>query len=206
MSSYTAVIPQPEDDPSDSQDQILQNFETLNESYGTSGDHFPWTNTGVATEKRHAKVTLPGLPIANNPPGDVLPAPASGNCAIFAQTQVGVPSNQTTPFLIRDGFTTNWSLMPIKAYASFAVAAAPGVIVPNDQFNVTTVEQLTSSSWKITLSHPMRTSTYGIISMSTLTTTMRYDYDGVSPTTIFTLFSAAAIVPPRRITFIVLEA
>lgn len=194
MTVYTSSIPQPQDDPSDSQDQILQNFQTLNSAYGSSGDHYPWTNTAVATTRKHAKVTLPGLPTAGSPPGDVLPGPLAGNCAIFAQTR----DNQTTPFVSRDGLaptaplTNIWPLMPIKAFATFTtVTTGPGPEVQtiNQQFNVTSISR-TGNTYTVTMSNAMRTTDYGVLVLKGGVGGLTTSYTIVNTTT-FT-FSPAA--------------
>ncbi len=175
MPSYTPNIPQAADNPSNSQSQLLGNFQTLESLYGTSGDHYAWDNTNPAETAKHAKVTMPGLPTATAP-GNLLPTPASGNLAIFAQNRNG----QTTPFLTRDGlvptaFVGNiWPLLPIKAYVLFSSVSTvitPTNIVPTDSFNigpsgapiVAQTQVAGSTVWTINLINACRTSTYGII-------------------------------------------
>jgi len=168
MSSYTANIPQPGDNPSDSQDQLLQNFQTLNTIYGSSGDHYPWTNTTPTEGNKHAKVTLPGLPTANAP-GNAIPNPSSGNCTVFSQTR----NSQTTPFVTRDGLvpaaplTNIWPLMPIKAYAQLSVTAL-NVVTINDSYNITScVASSAGKTLSFTLTNAMRTTNFGIIANCT---------------------------------------
>lgn len=175
MTVYTANIPQPGDNPSFSQDQILQNFQTLNTIYGTSGDHYAWTNVNASEQAKHAKITMPGLPTASAP-GNVIPAPAAGNDAIFSQTRNG----QTTPFLTRDGLvpvaplTNIWPLMPIKAYANITLIGGVGVATVNDSYNINTTTNPPTVSGDggafakvtFTLINPMRTGTYGVLATS----------------------------------------
>lgn len=172
MTSYTPNIPQPGDDPSDSQDQLLQNFQTLQSSYGTSGDHYPWTNTTPTEGLKHAKVTLPGLPTTNQP-GNIMPSPLAGNCAIFGITR----DSQTTPFLSRDGlpsptppdFVNIWPILPIKGYAAVSILNTlplTGSIL--DGFNltltsVTSVGNLISANFAFI--NDMRNSNYGVIAL-----------------------------------------
>lgn len=124
MTVYTPNIPQPGDNPSNSQDQILQNFQTLNTMYGSSGDHYPWTNTTPTEGFRHAKVTLPGLPTANAP-GNALPTPGVGEGDIFAITT----GNVTRPFWRRDNLAgvPQYTMLPIRAFGSF-VGATGGTL------------------------------------------------------------------------------
>lgn len=124
MTSYTPNIPQPGDDPSDSQDQILQNFQTLNTGYGTTGDHYPWTNTTPVEGRKHAKVTLPGLPTAN-PPGDIIPTPGLNEGVQFGLTTASI----TRPFWRRDNTTLNFPMVPIWAFGQSSVGVGP-VIAP----------------------------------------------------------------------------
>lgn len=140
MPIFTPNKPQPGDNPSQSQDVLLQDFLTLQDMYGETGDHYPWTNQTSVEGKKHAKVTMPGLPTTNRP-GDALPQPATGNCAMFAITR----DNQTTPFLARDALvpdkgppTVNlWPMVPIKAYITFVNTSGTTVTV-FDSFNLGT--------------------------------------------------------------------
>lgn len=124
MTSYTPNIPQPGDDPSDSQDQILQNFQTLNTVYGSNGDHYPWTNTTPTEGFRHAKVTLPGLPTAN-PPGNAVPTPAVNDGVMFAITTNSI----TRPYWRRDNTTQNYPMNPLWAFGQSSIGVGP-VIAP----------------------------------------------------------------------------
>ena len=173
MSVFTSNIPQPGDNPSFSQDQILQNFQTLNTVYGTNGDHYPWTDTNSTEATFHAKVTMPGLP-TSSAPGNVLPTPAAGRDAIFSQTR----NSQTTPFLVRDGLvptaplTNIWPLMPIKAYINFTLVGGAGNATINDSYNITGPAVVSSDGGgfgktTIQITNAMRTTTYGVIALST---------------------------------------
>lgn len=170
--SYTPNIPQATDNPSNSQSLILQNFQALNLLYGTSGDHYAWTNTTPTEGYKHAKVTLPGLP-TTNAPGNAIPAPVSGNCAIFGQTV----NSQTTPFVTRDGlvptapYTNIWPLLPIKAFATFTLVSSGGPYNANisNSFNVSNVAVGTPvSNITITMPNAMRTTTYGVLAFDTI--------------------------------------
>jgi hypothetical protein len=117
MTVYTPSIPQPTDNPSNSQDQILQNFQTLNSVYGTSGDHYPWTNTTPTEGFRHAKVTLPQLPTANAP-GNATPTPNTGEGAIYCAASGGI----SVPFWVRDNIASSvqYSMLGVRAFGTFA--------------------------------------------------------------------------------------
>lgn len=214
MSVYTPNIPQPTDDPSDSQDQLLQNFQTLNTIYGTSGDHFPWTNTTAGIIHRHAKVSLPGLPRASNPPGDVIPTPIAGEGIIFSQTRAGL-SNQTTPFLVRDTLapvaplTNIWPLMPIKAYFNITTVtfSAPGPTAQtiNDSFNITSVNQTASNTFSVDITNTMRTTTYGIFLFSRTGAFLSPVFNIVSGTNFTFTMSAGSGISGNVVSCLIIE-
>lgn len=62
MPVYTVNIPQPGDNPSGSQDQILQNFQVLNTAF--SQDHGAYNS---ATQGQHNQITFPVGPLAGQP-------------------------------------------------------------------------------------------------------------------------------------------
>jgi hypothetical protein len=217
MTSYTPNIPQPGDDPSDSQDQILQNFQTLNSLYGTSGDHYAWTNTTPVEISKHAKVTFPGLPTVNAP-GNAIPAPIAGNCALFSQTR----NSQTTPFLTRDGLvpvaplTNIWPLMPIKAYAIFTLVAGPypANIAPVDSFNITNPIVETNPSTNVTvltftMVNACRTTNYGIYYNINRTGNLRDNalYSRTNNQTfVLTLQGSAGVIVGTEISIFIMES
>lgn len=216
MTIFTPNIPQPNDDPSASQDQILQNFLTLNSAYGTAGDHYAWTNTNAPETRKHAKVTLPGLP-TTSVPGNTIPAPTANDCAIFGQTR----DSQTTPFVTRDGLvpaaplTNIWPLMPVKAYATFQSVVAGGVqnIIPLDSFNINTSIVQTAGfpvTFDFTLTNACRTQNYGIFYSVDFTglaifvsAFVGYNITGVNTFTLTVPFNILAV---RRISVMVVES
>ena len=139
--TYNPNTPQPTDRISDTQAPIQTNFAQLNTIYGTNGDHYPWTNQNPGETTTHARVTLPALP-TTNPPGNVLPTPGAGSCAIFAQADAG---SHTYPFLRRDAGTVNYPLLPIKAWGTFVTISAPGAATLVNSFNVTSVTRTASA-------------------------------------------------------------
>lgn len=62
MPVFTNNIPQPGDQPSQSQDQILENFQTMNTAF--SQDHAPYN---AATQGQHNQITFPVGPITGQP-------------------------------------------------------------------------------------------------------------------------------------------
>jgi len=109
--SYNSNIPQSTDFISVSQQDLLNNFSSMQTTYNT--DHYgfnPTTNIGF-----HKHVTMP------NDPGNI-PAPGIGFCAYYGVTTL----SQTYPTFKRDNTGTIYQGMPIKAYAYFT-AANPAV-------------------------------------------------------------------------------
>lgn len=62
MPTYTRNIPQPTDDPSQSQDQILQNFQSNYDAFSVDHQAF---NSG--TDGQHKQITFPVGPLAGQP-------------------------------------------------------------------------------------------------------------------------------------------
>lgn len=125
--TYTANIPQPGDDPSQSQDLILQNFQQLNVQYGTSGDHVEWSASSA--NGKHKKTSWINQ-IASEP------VPGLNEVVAYGVTQSGV----TMPYYKRDGLATRFSLAPIKAYVLFTTSNSNFVgntnVAVTDQFNI----------------------------------------------------------------------
>ena len=78
MSGYTPNIPASTDRPSQSQGQILNNFQTLESTYGI--DHYPFTDATV-NQGKHKKVTFPAQ--ASDP------TTLAGELALFAKNVGG---------------------------------------------------------------------------------------------------------------------
>lgn len=159
MTTYTPNIPQPTDDPSNSQDQILQNFQTLNTLYGTSGDHYPWTNTAPGISGRHAKVTLPGLPTAGSAPGTALPTPSAGEGSMFALTA----GSQSFPFWRRDSGTSNYPIVITRAMGRVTSA---GAIVGN-AFNIASCVVAPAGVFTFTLTNAEPDANYLVLATPT---------------------------------------
>lgn len=88
MSSYQPNIPQPNDLLSESQGDILGNFQTLNTVYGTN--HYPFDNATVGEVGKHKFVSMPVIAAA--------PATTSTEGALYFKT-VGPGS---ALFMVRD--------------------------------------------------------------------------------------------------------
>lgn len=102
-------IPQANDILSDSQGDLLGNFQQLDTSFGI--DHFPFSDQ-TADNGFHKKVTLPGNVAA--------PTPGAGYGDIYAVTTASI----TQPYWIRDAQATIYNMLPIKAFGSFTGAGA----------------------------------------------------------------------------------
>lgn len=209
MTVFTPNIPQPTDNPSDSQDQILENFQTLERLYGINGDHYSWTNTGPTESTKHAKVTTPGLPTATAP-GNALPLPLAGNCSYFGQTR----NSQTYPYIARDGLgpvaplTNIWPLLPIKAYAIITSTNFTTVSLV-DSFNMNAPTASGSNPTQtitVNLTNAMRTTNYGVLITTTRgSASFSYSIVNASQFTI-TIGSLPSTYTPFNITVIAIES
>jgi hypothetical protein len=155
--TYSPNIPQPTDNPSDSQSLILQNFQQLNLQYGTSGDHVPFTAT--SQNGKHNLVTwidqTANLPIVAG----------ISEVKSYSQTRTGI----TRPYYERDTIssaTVQFPLSPIQAYATFRTLAAPGVITALDSFNITSITQASGSLINLVLTNACRTLNFGVFPVS----------------------------------------
>lgn len=107
--SFNSNIPQPTDLISVSQSDLLNNFTSMQSTYTT--DHYgfnPITNLGF-----HKHVTM------GNDPANI-PTPTAGFGAEFATTV----NAATYPFWVRDNSTTQYPMLPFKAFALFATQGA----------------------------------------------------------------------------------
>jgi len=208
--SYSPNIPQATDDPSQSQPQILANFQQINTQYGTGagllGDHVALTAS--SNNGKHNKVSwidqTAALPIV----------PGSNQVVAFAITNSGI----TMPYYVRDTIssaTTLFPLAPIKAYASFQSLAASGNITPFDSFNVTgPIVQTngTPTTFTINLTNACRTTTYGVTFSINLTGVLLssgqypgYTTPANNQVILSIPFNNPALTPLRNITITIME-
>lgn len=150
--TYNPNIPQAGDLISISQGDLLTNFQQIDIKYGTSGDHYAFSNTSAAEQNRHAKVTLPALPTATAP-GNAIPTPAAGEGAIFATslTSGAPPITTTYPFWKRDGIATPYPMAANKAYATFILRNSNGVATLVDSFNITSITRTALGTYTVQL-------------------------------------------------------
>lgn len=144
--SFNSNIPQPSDLISVSQGDLLNNFTSMQSTYNT--DHFgfnPVTNLGF-----HKHVTLPDQTATP-------PAPGVGFGAEFAQTV----NSATYPFWVRDGSTTQYPALPIKAYALFTAANPPISSFTLPYANVTSIVRISNSLYEITFVDVFPNITFG---------------------------------------------
>ncbi len=213
--SYTPNIPQATDNPSNSQPLILANFQQLNTQFGTDpatglgGDHVFFTS--VTNNGKHNRVTLldesAAIPAVKQAGADQI--------LIYGKTNSGV----TMPYYTRDNIalaTTEFSLAPIKAYASFTSIAATGTqnITPDDSFNINTpIVQVSGTpyTFTFTLTNACRTMVYGInfsIDLSGVNILFPQRFPGYSITssTIFVITVPFLLASAKRFTVTVLES
>ncbi len=150
--TYNPDIPQPTDNPSQSQPLILDNFQELNDQYGISGDHVEWTaSSGNGKHKRVTWIDQTASP----------PTAGVNEVVAYSLTQSGI----TNPYYKRDNSATFYPLSPIKAYASLNATAANTVAIL-ESFNINTATLATGAgnTFSINLINAMKTATnYGII-------------------------------------------
>jgi len=158
MPTFDKDIPQAGDDPSVSQGQLLQNFTTLDSVYGTSGDHYAWSNTNSAETARHAKVTMPGLP-TDNAPGAIVPTPNADDGVMFA-----LKTDKTRPFWRSNSNTTNFPMTPLWAFGEAFIPdpiAAPTITLGYLNLNPATPIQRTGIGiYKFNFSIPLLDTNY----------------------------------------------
>lgn len=148
--TYIPTIPQPTDDLSVSQGQILGNFGKANSSFGT--DHYAFADATVNNGK-HQKVSWIDQSAA------VPAAPASQAVIAYSETV----SMITMPYYKRDSVATQFPLAPIKAMARVVSTGANGAqALSATSFNITSVSRA-SAVWTFAIVNPMRTSIYAII-------------------------------------------
>jgi hypothetical protein len=123
MSIYNPGIPLPNDDLSDSQGQILQNFQVANSSFGI--DHYPFADQSV-NQGKHNQITTPAF--VDNPPTGLPPVTIANEPKIYAyqdSSQLGV---------------INYSRGPLNAVPTplthLQSSALPLVIAANGTINV----------------------------------------------------------------------
>ncbi len=102
MPTYTRNIPQPGDDPSQSQNQLLENFQVLNDAFLVN--HGPYNGPN---EGKNNQVTFPAGPLVGQPftyqPGE-----------LGLQNRTSLPTNRPDMWMSR-GNTTGF---PITGYMS----------------------------------------------------------------------------------------
>ena len=81
MVNYDPDIPQPGDNLSDSQGEMLNNFTQLNNIFDS--DHFTWNNSTVANRGLHRQITFPAVLSAD-------PTPTGAKSVIYSKAISGV--------------------------------------------------------------------------------------------------------------------
>lgn len=165
--SFNSNIPLATDLISVSQGDLLHNFSSMQTTYNT--DHFgfdPIANLGF-----HKKVTLPDQ--TSTPP-----TPAASQGDMFATTV----NSETYPLWRRDGTTTNYQLLPVKAYALFTAANPPVSSFTLPYANITSITRISNSVYQITFSTAFPNTTYGGLATLQGTTNRLVTVNAVSTT------------------------
>lgn len=146
MSIYNPNVPQPNDDLSDSQGQILQNFQKANSSFGI--DHYTFADLTV-NNGFHQRVTFPGNATA--------PTPGANYGAYYAVTNA---SNETWSYWRRDGSITDMPALPVRVFGQFNTN--PLALNPNS-FGISTVALVATGRYKVTFSVPFPNGNYSVL-------------------------------------------
>lgn len=132
--SFNSAIPQSTDLISVSQQDLLNNFTSMQTTYNT--DHYgfnPTTNLGY-----HKQTTL-----VND--AGVARATAAGRMIEYAVTT----NNQTYPVIQRDGTGTLYQGLPIKAYCAFTSANPPASLFTLPYGNVSSITRFATGVYVI---------------------------------------------------------
>lgn len=155
MSIYNPNIPQPSDDLSDSQGQILQNFQVANSSFGI--DHYPFADQSV-NQGKHNQISNPIF--VDNPPTGLPPVTIANEPKMYAfadSVNLGalnysrgplnaVPTPLThlqsplAPIVLAPGATTN-----VLDFTGLTYAL--GIIYAVDTADLTNSRMITYFSW-----------------------------------------------------------
>jgi hypothetical protein len=153
MSIYNPNIPQPTDELSDSQGQILQNFQKADSSFGT--DHYRFSDLTV-NNGFHQRATFPG-----NAPA---PTPAANYGAIYAITN---GSSETWPYWRRDGGTADLPAIPIRLFGEFTTN--PVVLRPNG-FGITGITFIALGRYRVDFTTAFPDTNYKVLAQMELGT------------------------------------
>lgn len=146
--SFNSNIPQSTDLISVSQQDLLNNFTSMQSTYTT--DHYgfnPVTNLGF-----HKQITL-----ANDPA--ITRTTASGNGVEYASTI----NSATYPFWQRDNTGTVYTLLPIKAFGLFTASNPPVSTFTLPYGNVTSITRVSAGVYNLTFTDAFPNSSYGAL-------------------------------------------
>jgi hypothetical protein len=153
--TYNPNIPQAGDVISQSQPQILTNFQQLNQVYGDpnpagdpNSDHFPFDDAS-ANARKHRKVRLPD---SSSTPY----TPVANEGVVYARTD---SDSQTYPFWRRDTLTTDYPLLPIKVFGEFSTN--PIALTPNS-FGINNVVSAGQGRWQVNFTETFPDTNYSV--------------------------------------------
>jgi hypothetical protein len=159
---YNPQIPQASDLISDSQLDILTNFQELNLVYGDenpvadpNSDHYAYDD-GSTNARKHRKVRL-----VPQVAGAGIPTPAVTEGVIYAQDAAGL--GQTLPFYRKDAGTLDFPILPIRAIVRCTNASPP--VITGTSFNVNTVTKA-GSAFTITFDENLPDTNYLVFAFS----------------------------------------
>lgn len=143
---YSPNIPQPSDDPSQSQDLILQNFQSINTVMNVNHENFDTVDQG-----KHKFVQMP------QQASDASTGVTEG--AIYTKDKSGI-----TEAYYRTASSGNvYQLSGIKAFCAFD-GNLGGTISPINSMNVTNITKIATGRYRINFTNPLPNSNYTVIS------------------------------------------
>lgn len=149
MTTYNPIIPQPTDNLSTSQGQILGNFTQLNTQFAVNHTAF---NTGSGNgDGKHKFVTLPGT--SSDP---FTPLTAEG--IVYTKTATSI----TKLLYVNERLTSLYLLNCVKAWGVFN-GATVGTNAPTDGYNVTSVQRTGVGTYVVTMTIALPNADYAVI-------------------------------------------
>ena len=144
--TFNPEIPQAFQIIAQSQPQLLTNYQQLNLVYGDdqppgdpNSDHFPFDDA-TQNARKHRKIRLPDT--SSEPY-----TPVANEGVAYARTD---SDNETFPFWRRDTLTTDYPMIPVKAFGESSVAN-PAVLTPNS-FNIASVTRVQAGVYRFDFS------------------------------------------------------
>ncbi len=144
--TFNPEIPQAFQIIAQSQPQLLTNYQQLNLVYGDDqplgdpdSDHFPFDDA-TQNARKHRKVRLPDT--SSEPY-----TPLANEGVVYAKTD---SDNETYPFWRRDTLSTDYPIVPIKAFGECTIATPP--VLTANSFNIASVTRISVGQYRFDFS------------------------------------------------------